>query len=97
MFPKLVQFTSAKARTLPRGSVRFMSNEEFKMVAIGRLDSNPVHMILTVDGTKMTHMNRLMNGTQQSISAPAAISNYNNHMQAVDRHNQLRSSFALCS
>jgi hypothetical protein len=67
-----------------------------KMQALGWNDNNPVHMLSTADAaTPWMHVVRQRGSTKLQIPSPVAIPKYNNGMQGVDRHDQLRSRFAL--
>ncbi|MGH7974333.1 MAG: hypothetical protein ACREBR_02310, partial [bacterium] len=95
-FPKPVIFTKQEAKNKPRGSIKVAVNDRFKMTAVGWLDGNPVHMLSTADGTENGSVTRRIGGQQQPVRAPVIVKHYNNSMQAVDRHDQLRALFSLC-
>ena len=75
-----------------------MAVEESKrMVAMGWLDGSAVQMLSTADGTAVSTVTRRIRATKNAVAAPVMVHRYNQAMQAVDRHDQLRVKFSLCS
>lgn len=58
-------------------------------------DGSPVNIISTVDGTEMAYVTRKIRKKRRKVIAPLAIKEYNTYMQAVDRHDQLRTYVAM--
>jgi len=67
------------------------------IVVFSWLDGNPVTMISTADGTDESFVKRKVQADKVKVPAPVAVAAYNNGMQAVDRHDQLRSMYSLQS
>jgi hypothetical protein len=96
-FPGGITFSTREKSNLYRGSIKGMIEKRKRIAAFGWLDGNPVHFITTADGNAATTVNRRIGREQKAIEAPVGIRNYNAGMQAVDRHDQLRERFPLCS
>jgi hypothetical protein len=61
-------------------------------------DNSPVHILSTADSSQERTTVRLQRGAAKlQIPCPRAIPMYNDGIQGVDRHDQLRSKFALAS
>jgi len=75
-----------------------MAVEETKrMVAMGWLDGSAVQMLSTADGTMVSTVTHRIGAAKNEVAAPVMVHRYNRAMQAVDRHDQLRVKFSLCS
>jgi hypothetical protein len=94
--PKGIQFTSAEARTLPRGTHRMAVNGDHQMLAVGWVDSKAVYFVSTADTTDIVTVNRKIGSSKVDVRAPLAVAKYNKFMGGVDRHDRLRSKFSLC-
>jgi citrate lyase beta subunit len=69
-----------------------------KMQAFGWNDNNLVHILSTADSSQERNNVWLQGGAAKlQIPCPRAIPMYNDVIQGVDRHDQLRSKFALAS
>jgi hypothetical protein len=69
-----------------------------KMQAFGWNDKNPVHILSTAySSQEITTVWKQRGAAKLQIPCPRAIPMYNDGMQGVDRHDQLRSKFALAS
>jgi hypothetical protein len=98
MVPSQIVLTKAEIKRLPDGYVRMAVCKFSKMQAFVWNNKNPVHMFSTADtSTPRMHVVRQRGSTKLQIPSPLAIPKYNNGMQGVDRHAQLRSRFALAS
>ncbi len=94
--PKGIQFTTAEARTLPRGTHCMAVNEDHQMLADGWVDSKAVYFISTADTSEVVTMNRKISSTKVDMQASLAVTNYNKFMGDVDCHDRLQSTFSLC-
>jgi Transposase IS4 len=95
LVPKSIQFTSAETRDLPRGHCRYAVNTTHNMIAVGWLDNKAVHFITTADTTAMQTVQRRIQNEKVNVPAPEVVANYNKFMGGVDKHDKLRSTFAL--
>jgi hypothetical protein len=69
-----------------------------KMQAFGWSDNNPVHILSIADSSQEgTTVWRQGGADKLQIPCPRAIPMYNDGMQGMDRHDQLRLKFALSS
>jgi hypothetical protein len=90
--------TKAESKHFPDGYVRMVVCEFAKMKAFGWNDNNLVCVLSTTDvsGPRAT-VTRQRGSRQMEVTCHLAIPNYNNDMQGVDHHEQLRSRFTLAS
>ncbi|MGH7974639.1 MAG: hypothetical protein ACREBR_03870 [bacterium] len=95
--PQLMMWSQREARGMERGATKMLVNDEHKMVAFGWVDGIPVHMVSTADSSDMGFVTRRIGGEQKQVPAPVVVKRYNNAMQSVDRHDQLRGGVSLCS
>jgi hypothetical protein len=72
-------------------------NERYGLVAAGWLDGNPVHLVSSADTERITEVHRKVGGKKVAVKAPEIVLNYNKGMDGVDRHDQYRAKFSLCS
>jgi Transposase IS4 len=94
-FPVGVLYSKGDSGKLDRGSTKTMMEHEKGITAYGWLDGNPVHFLTTADGNTMSQVSRRIGKERKWVAAPTAIKKYNKGMQAVDRHDQLRTTFSL--
>jgi hypothetical protein len=66
------------------------------MLAIGWLDSKPVHIISTADTSEIVQVQRKSGAEKLHVSAPMAVAYCNKHMGGVDHLDRLRLTFSLC-
>jgi len=96
--PKSILFTAKESRTLPRGYRRVAVSTQEKVAVFSWLDTKPVVMMTTADGTGETAgggVARKQKSDRVLVPAPLCISNYNKLMGGVDRHDQIRASMSL--
>ena len=93
--PKSVLFTSRECRESDRGTTRMAVNVENSLVAVGWLDNKAVNFISTADTTEMVSVERRIKNEKVEVPAPSVVKNYNMYMGGVDKHDKLRSTFAL--
>eukprot|EP00978_Attheya_sp_CCMP212_P002546 scaffold5157_cov34-Attheya_sp.AAC.2 len=93
--PHSVIFSKSDANKSPRGSYRMAVALKENMSIFGWNDGCGVHMLSTADGTKMGSVQHQIGSVSQTVQAPLVVPRYNNGMQGVDRHDQLRNLFAL--
>eukprot|EP00978_Attheya_sp_CCMP212_P039235 scaffold202291_cov38-Attheya_sp.AAC.1 len=67
------------------------------MSIFGWNDGCGVHMISTADGTEIGSVTRQIKAVSKVISAPKVVKRYNDGMQGVDHHDQLRTLFSLAT
>jgi len=72
-------------------------NKKFGLVAACWVDGNPVHLISSADTHELTTVQRRVGGDKSAFTAPEIVKNYNNGMDGVDRHDQYRALFSLCT
>jgi hypothetical protein len=94
--PKGIQFTSAEARMLPRGTHCMAVCQEQQMLAVGWVDSKAVYFVSTAETSEVVTVTRRIGSMKVDVHAPLAVSNYNKYMGGVDQHDRLRSTFSLC-
>jgi hypothetical protein len=94
-FPKGVCFTNAEATKSGRGAIKRMVDVKHGITCYGWVDGNPVHFLTTADGSEVVTVQRRVNSERRQVSAPVGIKRYNNGMQGVDRHDQLRKLFSI--
>jgi hypothetical protein len=94
-FPKGVCFTNTEAGKRGRGAIKKMVDVKHGISCYGWVDGNPVHFLTTADGSEVVTVQRRVNSERRQVTAPIGIKRYNNGMQAVDRHDQLRKLFSI--
>ncbi len=70
-------------------------NVENSLIAVGWLDNKAVNFVSTADMTDMVFVERKVKNEKIKIPAPEVVKNYNLCMGGVDKHDKLRSTFAL--
>eukprot|EP00978_Attheya_sp_CCMP212_P013289 scaffold33394_cov62-Attheya_sp.AAC.5 len=96
--PTSIRFTDKDAKKCPRGSFRMAAAvKEQHMSIFGWNDGCGVHMISTADGTEIGTVTRQIKAVSKVISAPKVVKRYNDGMQWVDHHDQLRTLFSLAT
>jgi hypothetical protein len=95
--PTSIRFTDSDAAKCPRGSFRMAAAVKEHMSIFGWNDGCGVHMISTADGTEIGTVTRQIKAVSKEISAPKVVKRYNDGMQGVDRHDQLRTLFSLAT
>ena len=93
--PKSILFTSSEVKQLPRGTNRCVVNESHNILAVGWIDNKAVHFISTADTTDTSTVLHRIKDKKVEVPAPIAVKMYNKYMGGVDRHDQLRTLFAL--
>ena len=63
----------------------------------GWIDGNPVHFLTSADGTVTNEVSRRVGRCDKKVNAPICIKQYNEDMQSVDIHDQLRQIFSLAN
>jgi hypothetical protein len=85
-----------EAEKAGRGALKRAVNLLAGIYAFGCSDGNPVHMLSTASGSdQVTTVSRQIGKDKRDVPAPKTAKAYNAYMQGVDRHDQLRASFAL--
>jgi hypothetical protein len=98
MVPSQIVLTKAEIKRLPDGCVHISVCEFAKMQAFGWNCNNPVEMLSTADDSmSRMHVVRQCGSAKLQLPSPPDVPMYNAGMQCVDRHDQLRSQFALAS
>jgi len=98
LIPPFIQFSKSEARHKEsRGKVKIAVNKKFGLVAAGWVDGNPVHLISSADTHALTTVQRRVGGDKSAFTAPEIVKNYNNGMDGVDRHDEYRALFSLCT
>ncbi len=77
------------------GYYRCAVNVEHNILAVGWLDNKAVNFISTADSTTVKSVQRRFNNENLQIPAPEVVCQYNKYMGGVDKHDKLRSTFAL--
>lgn len=95
LVPKSILFSSSETKSLPRGFTRYAVNPTHNMVAVGWLDNKAVHFISTADTTAFKSVQRRICNEKVQVPASEVVANYNKFMGGVDKHDKLRSTFAL--
>ena len=95
--PNTILFKKTDSKKFGRGALRYASEKQYQMAAFGWLDGNPVHLLSTADGTITSDVVRRIGKESKRVLAPDAVKNYNSNMDAVDRFDQLLSTFSLSS
>ena len=98
LLPKYIMFTNSKVkRPNARGSSKVAVNERYGLVAAWWLDGNPVHLVSSADTERIAEVQRKVGGRRIAVKAPEVVLSYNKGMDGVDRHDQYRAKFSLCS
>ena len=92
-FPKAHAF--GKKSSEPRGSSLQGVSNTGQMVAASWMDGNAVNIISNADSSGMGSVTRLIGKERVSFPAPKCVSEYNKHMQGVDRLDQLQAKYSL--
>jgi hypothetical protein len=95
--PSSIRFTQPQANRSVRGSFRMAVSVKEHMSIFGWNDGNGVHMLSTADGTEIGTVTRQIKAVSKVITAPKVVKLYNDGMQGVDRHDQLRTLFSLAT
>jgi hypothetical protein len=74
---------------------RIAVNLPNQLVAVGWLDNKAVNFISTADTTNISSIERRIGNNKVTVRAPEVVVNYNKYMGGVDKHDKLRSTFAL--
>jgi hypothetical protein len=69
--------------------------KEAKILGASWCDGNIVTIISNADTSSVSSVERLVKGKKISVAAPTAIKEYNQHMQGVDRNDQVRARFSV--
>ena len=93
--PKSVLFTPRECKEFPRGTTRMAVNVDNSLVALGWIDNKVVNFISTADTTDIASVERRVKNEKVEVPAPEVVKNYNKYMGGVDKHDKLRSTFAL--
>ena len=95
-FPKGVLYSKTDAKNFERGSYKMMVDATNLLVCYGWLDGSPVQILSTADGS-VSHSSvvRRIGKEDKIVKAPLCLKRYNQLMQGVDRHDQLRATFSL--
>jgi hypothetical protein len=93
--PKSVLFAPRECREFERGTTRMEVNVENSLIAVGWLDNKAVNFVSTADTTDMVFVERRVKNEKIKVPAPEVVKNYNLYMGGVDKHDKLRSTFAL--
>ena len=91
----MIKFTTHEAKTLSRGSLKMVKHAiegtTDYMIALGWLDTKPVHMIATgVASSGALVLRRLKRGSQVALSACRPLILYHKYMGGVDNHDYMR-------
>lgn len=92
-FPKAHMFH--KKANEPRGSFMQGVSASGKIVAASWMDGNAVNIISNADSSGQVEVSRLIGKDPVMFPAPKCIAEYNQHMQGVDRLDQLRAKYSL--
>ena len=95
-FPSAVKYNKGDAKKLARGTMKMMVDSQNHIAAYGWLDNSPVQMITTADGSaNRAQVSRQVGKDVVYVNAPQCLERYNQLMQGVDRHDQMRALFSL--
>jgi hypothetical protein len=98
MVPSHIILTKTDCKKSADGYVQMAVCELAKMQAFGWNENNPVHILSTTYSSQnITTVWRQCGAARLQIPCPRAIHIYSDGMKGVDRHDQLRSTFALAS
>lgn len=78
-----------------RGDFQQSVAEDHGILAASWCDGNIVTMVTSADGSTPTTVTRRIRDESRGFPAPTCILQYNQHMQGVDRLDQLRARFSL--
>jgi len=92
-FPKAHMFH--KKANEPRGSLMQGVSSSHNIVAASWMDGNAVNIISNADASEQGQVTRLIGKEPVVFPAPKCIVEYNQHMQGVDRLDQLRAKYSL--
>lgn len=83
--------------TVVRGMSLQAVSEQHQILAASWCDGNIVRIVSNADASALSQVSRTIRGEKKVFSAPTAIKEYNQSMQGVDRHDQLRARFSLAN
>jgi hypothetical protein len=92
-FPKAHMFH--KKANEPRGSYMQGVSTSSNIVAASWMDGNAVNIVSNADSSEIGEVTRLIGKDPVVFPAPKCIVEYNQHMQGVDRMDQLRAKYSL--
>jgi hypothetical protein len=96
MVPECIIYTKTEAEKAGRGALKWAVNLLAGIYALGWSDGNPFHIMSTADGSdQVTTVSRQIRKDKRDVPAPKIVKAYNAYMKGVDRHDQLRATFAL--
>ena len=95
--PHSIRFSKSDSKKHARGSYRMACSIKDHMSIFGWNDGCGVHMLSTADGTQISSVERQIGSNLQKVNAPIVVRRYNQGMQGVDRHDQLRTLFSLAT
>lgn len=78
-----------------RGDYLQAVSKKNKIVAASWCDGNIVTIISNADASTISTVTRLVKGKHIAVPAPTSIKEYNQHMQGVDRNDQVRARFSV--
>jgi hypothetical protein len=96
MVPECIIYTKTEVEKAGRGTLKWAVNLLAGIYAFGWSDGNLVHMMSTADGSdQVTTVSWQIGKDKRDVPAPKTVKAYNAYIQGVDRHDQLRATFAL--
>jgi hypothetical protein len=96
MVPECIIYAKTEAEKAGRGALKWALNLLAGIYAFGWSDGNPVHMLSAADDSdQVTTVSRQIGKDKRDVPAPKTVKSYNAYMQGVDRHDQMRATFAL--
>jgi len=93
-FPKHVLLTS---KDIPRGTYLQGVSKKHQMLAASWVDGNTVAILSNADPSTATNVQRRSGFTKNEIRAPMCVKEYNQHMQGVDRLDQIRARYSIAN